>query len=299
MRAFELDHGGTRRAIEMECVLAAAESGAIVVLQRALVESGYLARFTDLYLDEIGAMTSPEVARTLRERGLERMHDVLEPDAVAALIGRLDKRAAVFALPLSRALVEAGSSTPRPHYFICGRTWIRAVIPYRLLENTPLLQTEHLFGHVLPTDLHRDTWVTHPRNTLAFWGAVGPVREGNTLALFEGSEAVPGRALTPSLAPGDVLVFNGDSLHASVRNHTDETRVSIGTRIVRGRRLRFGPGAHWRPWYDASLVDTPLAPLATLQSRLNRAALRRWRARRAWRKQERTPAATPAATPAS
>src|SRR3989440_2369169 len=294
MRAFELGHDGTRRSIESELAVGAAEAGAVVVLEAAFAESGYLTRFTDLYLDEIGAMTSPAIAGTLRTRGLEHLHDLLEPDDVAELIARLDKRAASFALPVARALVEAASPFPPTHYFICGRTWIRAVIPYQLVENVPhILEMGHLFGHLLPTAPHRDVWVTHPRNTLSLWCAVGPVREGNTLKLFEGSETEPGRAITPSLAPGDVLVFNGDTLHGSVHNDTSETRVSIGTRIVRGRRLRFGPGPHWRPWYDASLVDTPLAPLATGQSRLRPAALRRWRARREWRKQDRKQAAPP------
>jgi hypothetical protein len=295
VRAFELDQDGTRRVLEPEHAVGAAEAGTPVVLEGALAESGYLPFFRDLYLDEIGAMTSPAAAGMLRRRGLERLHDVLDADDVATLIVRLDKRAASVALPLARILVEA--ATPdrrRRHYFICRRTWIRAVVPYRLVEKQPhILEAGHLFGHLLPTELHRDTWVTHPRNSLSFWSAVGPVREGNTVQLFEGSGTAPGRAITPPLDPGDVLMFNGDTLHASVRNDTNETRVSVGTRVVRGRRLRFGPGPHWRPWYDASLIDTPLAPLATVQSRLSPAALRRWRARRAWRKQESARAATP------
>jgi hypothetical protein len=294
VRAFELDYDGTRRPIESEHVVVATEAGAVVVLEGALAEAGYLTRFTDLYLDEIGAMTSPTVAGVLRTRGLEHLHEVLDANDIVALIERLDKRAASLAIPVSRALVAAASSPPRPHIFICGRTWIRAVVPYRLVEHSPdILHTGHLFGHLLPTEPHRDYSVSHPRNTLSLWSAVGPVRERNTLKLFEGSETAPGRTITPSLAPGDVLVFNGDRLHATVRNDTDETRVVVGHRILLGRRLRFGPGAHWRPWYDDSLLDTPLAPLATLQSRLSRAALRRWRARRAWRKQERARATTP------
>jgi hypothetical protein len=294
VRAFELDYDGTRHAIETGHAVAAADAGTPVVLEGVLTESGFLPRFTDLYLDEIAALSSAGVARDLRARGLERMHDHLSPESVAELIQRLDRRAAELALPLSRALVEATTSPPRPHYFVCGRTWIRALVPYSLVERSPqLLETGHLFGHLLPTELHRDVWSSHPRNTLAFWSAVGPVREGNTLALCDDGDDALGRALKPALAPGDVLLFNGDSLHGSVRNDTDETRVSIGVRVVLGRRLRFGPGEHWRPWYDAALVDTPLAPLASLQSRISTAAVRRWRARRKWRKQEQTRTATP------
>jgi hypothetical protein len=287
MRALELRFDGSRRAIETNRALVTAEAGVPVLLEGALDELGYLPRVTDLYLDEIEAMTSASVARTLRANGLQRMHDYLAPDQAAELIPRLHARALDLSVPLVRALTEATTAPPRPHYFICARTWIRAAMPYRLVERYPeLLQAGHLGGHLLPVTPHRDIDVTMPHNSLSLWSAVGPVREGNTLSVFEGSQPDPARSIRPSLAPGDMLVFNGDCLHASVRNDTDETRVGIGNRVVLGRRLRFGSGTHWRLWYDASMLDTPLAPLATLQSRLSRAALRRWRWKREWTKEQ-------------
>jgi hypothetical protein len=248
MRAFELDFDGSRRTIETDRALFSAEAGVPVLLEGALVELGYFTRVSDLYLDEIEAMTTTSIARSLRALGLQRMHDVLQPDQVVELITRLNERAAGLSVPFARALVEATTPTPRPHYFICGRTWIRAAVPYRLVESCPdILSTGHLFGHLLPVDPHRDLHVTLPRDSISIWSAVGPVSEGNTISVFQGSEAAPGRAIRPSLAPGDVLVFNGDLLHASVRNDTDETRVGIGNRVALGRRLRFGTGTHWRP----------------------------------------------------
>jgi hypothetical protein len=291
MRAHELHFDGSRRAIDPDRTLVTAEAGVPVLLEGALIELGYHTQVTDLYLDEIESMTSADVARNLRAKGLERMHDFLEADQVAELIPRLHKRSAYLAVPFTRALVDATSSSQRPHYFICSRTWIRAAMPYRLVEKYPeVVQAGHLGGHLLPVSPHRDRDVTLPRDALSIWSAVGHVREGNTISVFEGTEAAPGRAITPALAPGDVLVFNGDLLHASVRNETDETRLSIGNRVVLGRRLRFGAGTHWRSWYDAALLDTPLAPFATLQSRLSRAALRRWRWRRGWTKEQRASA---------
>jgi hypothetical protein len=271
--------------------MATARAGTPVLLDRALSELGYLRPIADLYLDEIEAMTSASAAQTLRSEGLERMHDVLEPEQVAELIPRLHARSVELAEPIVRAFVEATTSPPRPHYFVCRRTWIRATVPYRLVEDRPeILQTGHLFGHLLPTQRHRDIDVTLPHGSLSIWSAVGPVCEENSISVFEGSEAFPGRSITPALAPGDVMIFNGDLLHASVRNETDETRVAVGHRVLVGRRLQFGTGTHWRPWYDAAMLGTPLAPFASLQSRLSRAALRRWRWKRRWTKQQRAPA---------
>lgn len=288
MRAFEADFDGSRNAIPTEHALQAARTGTPVFLEGALTDLGYLGTVTDLYLEEIEAMTSASVAGTLRAEGLQRMHDVLDAEQIAELIPRLHGRSVELAEPIVCSFVEATTSPPRPHYFVVRRTWIRATVPYRLVEHRQaILETGHLFGHLLPTQRHRDIDVTLPRHSISIWSAVGPVCEGNSISVFEGSDASPGRAITPSLAPGDVMMFNGDLLHASVRNETDETRVAVGHRVVLGRRLRFGSGTHWRPWYDASMLGTPLAPFASLQSRLSRAAVRRWRWQRRWNKQQR------------
>ena len=300
--AYEIDLDGTRRRIETERALAAAHAGASVVLQGGLIELACLDRLTDLFVDEISAVASPAIAGRLRSEGLQHLHDFLEPDQVVDLLARLDRKARAVAVPLSRALVEATTPSPPPPYFICARTWIRTMIPYRSLESSPhILEAGHLHGHVLPVGPHSDFWLTHPRATISMWSAVGPVREGNTISLFDfpdqhsaprnyvaGPSVVPesslGPAIKPALEPGDVLLFNADRLHASVRNETDETRVAVGTRVVLGRSLHYGPGTHWRPWYDARLLDTRLAWLASARSRLTRAALRRWRWQRQYRR---------------
>lgn len=295
MRAFLLDFDGSRRRIDTDHALAASFD-APVVLEGALAEIGYLDACKELFLDEIAALSSPAVAADLRAKGLERMHDLLEADQVAELIGRLGPRAAELAAPVSRGLVEASTPRPCPHYFICARTFVRAMVPYREAERCPeVLEAGHLFGHLLPAGPHRDFWLSHPRNSRSLWSAIGPVHAGNSFAVFEGTDTDPGREVRPELAPGDVALFNSDCLHASVRNDTDETRVAIGNRITLGRRLDFGPGTHWRPWYDASLLGTPFEAVATLQSRLSRAAWRRWRWRRGYEKEQRALAGRSAA----
>ncbi len=287
MRAFQLDFDGTREQIPIDRALAISLHTP-VVLEGALAEVGYLDQLSELFLDEIAALRSPAVAEDVRAAGLERLHEFLDADEVAALIARLGPRTLELAVPVSRALVEAVTTPPRPHYFICARTFVRAMVPYGVAQRSPeVMEAKHLFGHMLPAEPHRDFWLSHARNSRSLWSAVGPVREGNSIMVFEGSDADPGRFVSPALERGDTFLFDSDSLHASVCNETDETRVAVGNRITVGRRLRFGPGTHWRPWYDASLIDTPLAPLATLQSRLSRAAWRRWRWRTKWEREQR------------
>lgn len=290
MRALELSLDGTGRVIETRTALSAARAGRPILLEGALSGFGLLQLLIDRFIDEAAALTSPERGEYLRSAGVQRLHDVLTPDQVVELISRMDRSMPRDSVRLARAVVRATSPLPAPHYFICARTFVRAQIPLRLLETCPhLLAAKHLEGHLRPTAPHRDVQLTHPRGSLSIWCAVGPVRVGNTLALFdeEGS-----RTIAPVLQPGDLLLFNADRLHASVPNETDETRVGIGTRIAVGRWLRFGPGTHWRPWYDESLLDTPLEPLASLQSRLTTAAIRRYLWRRRWNRERRRQAST-------
>lgn len=303
--AYTIDGQGQREPIEIHGALQRAVLGDIVVLPNALNDAGYLSIVTELFLDEVSRLTSRSVALAVRSAGLAHLHEHLDPREIATLLTRLDRRSSDIAVPLARALVGATTTEPRAPFFICSRVWVRAQVPYRLVEDCPeLLAAEHLVGHLLPAGLHRDFWLTHPRGTLSMWAAVGPVRAGNTVALFPGhgppargdsagdrspvrSHLLPTSTVAPQLDPGDVLVFNADRLHASVINETDETRIAITTRVVMGRRLRYGPGSHWRAYYDNRLLGTPLERLATVQSALTTAALRRWRAQRRWARTQR------------
>jgi hypothetical protein len=279
----------------LQDAVALADAGAVVQIEGALGHLGYLTEFEQLYLDGIAELAPPDAVEHLRRHGLQRMHDVLSPGDIAALLPVLDRRAKRFAVPVSRAMVDL-TSPDRPRYFICSRTWIRAQVPYRLVADDAEIQAHrHLTGHLVPTTPHRDVDLTHPRGTLSLWAAIGPVGAGNTIELFD-IERAPDEAsdhhtdavnLRPTLAPGDVLIFNADRLHTSVPNTTNDTRVSVGTRIVMGRTLHYGPGTHWRAFYDARLVGTRLEAFATLQSRCTAAAVRRWQWQRSWNRDQR------------
>ena len=294
VRAFTLQGDDVRTEVAVPDTMGLAREGAVVHVERALTEPGVLSELENLYFEGIAAVASPAAVDKLRRDGLQRMHDVLEPREIAALLPVLDHRAKPFAVPVARRLVSLCSNDARD-YFICARTWVRAQVPYRLVaEDDTLLSQSHLLGHLVPTTPHRDVELTHPRGTLSMWMAVGPIESGNTIELFDvdrpplraSLDHSDARTVRPALAPGDMLVFDADRLHATVPNTTDETRVSVGLRVVFGRALHYGPGTHWRPFHDARLVGTRLESLSTLQSRCTAAAVRRWWWRRAWNREQ-------------
>ena len=233
-----------------------------------------------LYFSAIELVVSPAAAAAVHARGFEHLHELCSPPQIAGILDRLHQSGASFAVPFARAVVGLTGPSVGREYFICTRFAARAMVPAALLDPYPDLQSAgHLAGHLRPASPHRDVDLTHPRGSISLWAAVGPVRADNSIALFDDRGHEP---LTPALDPGDLLMFPSDRLHGSVTNDGIETRVVVTGRVVLGRRLRYGPGVYWRPYLDNRLIDTPFAPLASVQSRCTAAAFRRWWWRRDW-----------------
>jgi hypothetical protein len=205
---------------------------------------------------------------------------------VADLLADLDRRARPLVVPAVRAIVAATAPAVGRRYYLSTRMSMRALVPVEgLAGHDALLARRDLQGHLLPVGAHRDPDLTHPHGVVVAWGALGPIEAGNSIALFGPDAAGP--PLTPVLDAGDLLLFSADRPHASVPNHTARTRVAFGVRVMPGTRLRYGRGHHWRPYFDARLLGTPLARAATWRSRVTTAAFRRWRWRRAWEREQR------------
>jgi len=290
MRARALGTSGETTEIPVDCALETARDTTPVMVSSALQELGWLDRLTDAFLAEVASLTStPDAADAvddLRRRGLEHLHEHLTPDGVAQLITNLDARLRRHATTLATDLVTATAPDLHRAFYVGQRVFVRAQVPYPMLAEYPELATApHLVGHLRPADRHRDRDLTHPIGALSLWAAVGAVQPGNSLAVWVDDDLPP---IVPTFAPGDVLFFQSDAWHASVENHTDETRVSVGVRVLAGTHLRYGAGDHWRPYADARLLAHPaLAPLATLRSRCTAAAFRRFRFRRQWEREQR------------
>ncbi len=274
MRAFRLESDGSREELPLPAALTTAQAGAVVLLEQALTDLGHLDVLVDRYLDRVATVTSAATAARVRSLGLQHLHEVLPPDEVIALLDALDRDASDVAIPLCRAIVEAATD-PTPHYFIGSDVRIRAMVPVDLIDHDEALRPRRMHGRLVPLGPHRDVNATIPFGGLSLWCAVTRVVAENSFAIYD--DGADGAAVVPEVDPGDVIVFGTERLHASVRNTTNETRLAVTARVVLGRRLRFGPGVRWTSFADASLAGTRLDRFATLQSRLSKAALLRWR----------------------
>ena len=115
---------------------------------------------------------------------------------------------------------------------------------------------------------HVDTWYGHSYDGINLWLAIDGVNEDNTVILYPDMFGRPVKFdpvsmyLAPGVAvskpvkvvpgPGELLVFNPETLHGTQVNISEETRVALTTRINPGRP-RFAPRApfHFEYWYSS------------------------------------------------
>jgi hypothetical protein len=284
---------GAGEAMEASAALARARAGDVVLARGLGAATGVHAIVRAAILDAAARATSRATADQVSDAGVEHIHRYLDPhqlrDTFRAAEATLKPRVVELA---DRLLAVAAVPAPRRLY-VCSRVWVRLHAPLPALERAPdVLNLPYAIGALAPAPPHRDAILTHPRSTISLWLAIGPVRANNSMRVWPDDpdgdvrsvpdELDPETAVTPELEAGDLLLFDADHLHATVPNHTDATRVVITIRVVAGR-LRYGPGRHWRPYYNLRFVGTPLERAATLRSRLTIAHLRRrhaeWRGR--------------------
>jgi Phytanoyl-CoA dioxygenase (PhyH) len=279
---------GAGAAIEPSEALSRARAGDVVLARGLGAATGVQALVRAAILESAARATSSTVADQVSDAGVEHMHRYLDPHQLRNTLRSAEAMLKPRVVELAdRLLAVAAVPPPRPLY-VCSRVWVRLHAPLSALEAAPdVLDLPYAVGALAPAPPHRDAILTHPRSTISLWLAIGPVRAANSMRVWPDDpdgdiRSVPEEpdldaAVTPELEAGDLLLFDADHLHATVPNHTEETRVVITIRVVAGR-LRYGPGRHWRPYYNLRLVGTPLERVATLRSRLTLAHLRRRRA---------------------
>ena len=175
---------------------------------------------------------------------------------------------------------------------------VRFHIPYDLAraykDSYKSFSKSHGEGKITAHGPHRDSWLDCPSNGVNLWFAIGPVRRGNGLTVYEtdydgdfihkeSGNIADGeklhRPMTFDLAPGDCVLFHTDQVHGSELNRIDETRFVISFRMSFGKPIF--PNRHFHKYVNADMVDTPLAFLASVPAALQSSFVRTlpWRVR--------------------
>ena len=235
--------------------------------------SGSLAILTRLQaLGDFVAYACEELTELFRPHDPEHVHEHIDPSEMATILGAWKPRFihAERSRELVRAIIrEAGFSAEETHYDLPKP---RTSFPLGHLTT----------GVAFAFPWHRDVWYGAPAQQINWWLPVLPVRDDNAmsfdLASFERAvpntsdtfdyyqnnasrlttasqvtrevQARPGaitheprQELVILPAPGEVLLFSGAQLHASIPNTSGLARFSVDFRTVDVRDLMAGRGA--------------------------------------------------------
>ena len=248
----------------------------IPVLVPGLVRStGVLDAVLEQVFTAVAEVVGANAAERLRAEGIERLHEVCTLEQLGAVLDVVDDRLRVVGVgfPLEHALVSATAPALGNRYFARVRLLVRAMVPSRATEDDA--DPGRFVGRLHPHAPHRDQEYTSPRRSVSYWGALGPVRAENSMALYPSAD-MTAEPIVPVLDAGDLLLFADRILHATIPNATDETRVVVQFRMTAGRFVRYGDGTNFHPYADARIASTRLASAATLQSYVTAAAWRSW-----------------------
>ena len=252
---------------------------------RQTLYAGHLVILTRLQaLRDFVDYTREELTELFKPHDPEHVHEHIEPGEMAKILSVWKPRYihSERSKKLVRAVIEeAGFPAEETHYDLPKP---RTSFPLGHLNT----------GVAFAFPWHRDTWYSAPAQQINWWLPIFPVRDDNAMSFDPASfdQAVPNTSdgfdyyqnnasrLTTATevtrevqarpgaidhqpdqelvilpAPGEVLLFSGNQLHASTPNTSGRARFSVDFRIVNVPDLLAGRGA---PLVDAHCTGTAI-----------------------------------------
>jgi nitrite reductase/ring-hydroxylating ferredoxin subunit len=263
---------------------------------------GMTERVTEAIIEGVAGLKGPAAARTLRQIGLQRLHEVIGAGDVGPLRDLVVE-------PLRQSLLAMTVAVGRTflgwegEFFVDDYLVLRIYFPYEFARKADPSAENAGVGRVTPrvralfnarktidpvfdprgyhlghppaawaNGPHRDSWTGHSREGRNIWWAVADVpAEAGIVFYPELTEAtlpcdprtfylkagypLPKPTCLP-LKAGEMLVFDGDLLHATHLNTSDVTRVAVSTRL-NAARPAFEPACFFARefWRRASDIE--------------------------------------------
>ena len=252
---------------------------------RQQLYAGNLVILTRLHaLSDFVEYTREELAELFKPHDPEHVHEHIRPTEMASILGKWKPHFihSERSKKLVRAIIqEAGFPAEDTHYDLPKP---RTSFPVGHLTT----------GVAFAFPWHRDVWYSAPAQQINWWLPIFPVREDNAMSfdlqsfdrevpnssdtfdyyrnnasrlttatqVARESQArpgalnhKPGQELVVLPAPGEVLLFSGAQLHASIPNTSGRARFSVDFRTVDVRDLMAGWGA---PMTDVHCTGTAI-----------------------------------------
>ena len=257
--------------------------GEVFVLRQGLQQLGLFEPLVDGTLEGIRKAKGAEVADQVRAGGFDRIHEWITPLDLPPVTD------AVYEVLTPRALGHLKTLVPRVFpgagtFYYEKAPNIRFHIPFdhasRYRREFDKFAEKRGQGKIAAHGPHRDQWVDCPANAINIWIAIGPVRQGNSLTVFNDDYEKPfafkdgyilngerlHKPLSFDLDPGDAVLFLSSHLHGSELNRTDRTRYVVSYRVTFGKPHY--PHGHYHHYVHSGLAAGPLHALAGIPQNL-------------------------------
>ena len=235
--------------------------GQLFVVRKSLQQWSLYDLAVERTLKGIRRTVGDDAAAFVAENGFERIHEVVTLDQLAEMTDAVYRQFADIAQEFLERYVPGVFGIHDPFYYERPPN-VRFHYPFDLTlahrKQLADFAKSHGQGKLSAHAPHRDHWLDCPENAVNCWIALGPVKEGNGLSIFndnyakeleyeEDGNLKSGTPLSPptnfALEPGDAVIFHASHVHASELNSTDQTRYVVSFRLTFGKP-RFPEGHH-------------------------------------------------------
>lgn len=233
--------------------------GEVLVVRNCLQSIGSLDALQAASLTGIAGAVGEDVAAAVKRMGFQHFHQAIDVDDLDPIMKSLYAHYLPLTGDLARNVVHGALGVGSAFYYE-ETVNVRFQVPYDFAarHKARKVLSENWSGKVVPHCPHHDSWYECPANAFNVWMAIGPVLEGNGLAIFtdvfgkrlphtDNGRMPPnqyfGRPLTVALNAGDALVFHGEHLHSSEINITAETRHVVSLRLTLDEPRFYAPSS--------------------------------------------------------
>jgi nitrite reductase/ring-hydroxylating ferredoxin subunit len=279
----ELSYAADGRSARMG-VIDRVLSGEVFVARQELQSFGLVDALVEASLAGIAKSMGVEAAERIRKIGFERTHEVVAAADIPKMTNAVYEEMLPLAPRFLQEYVPQAFPDAGPLYFERYPN-VRFHIPYDLAADQKMtfgaFAEQRGEGKITAHGPHRDSWLNCPDNGVNVWIAIGPVRHGNGLTIYQddnkttlphqpSGEVAEGeklhKPLTFALEPGDAVIFHTDHLHGSELNRTNATRFVISFRMTFGKP--HFPTVNVHDYVHAGWNDSFMKPFAMLPAKL-------------------------------
>lgn len=283
IKAYILSKEKETTKIAPEQIINRVLDGDVILVKNALQHIDIFQQIVDTTFSVISEKFGTQVEADVRNRGFEKIHEVLSGTQIEELVNGVYERLVDINIRYTKKIGKEILGIRKP-FFIQRAFLVRLFVPHDILQkNYKIFSQRKYLGRLNLQSPHHDYWHHVPLNTINLWIAVSSVKRDNGLSIYNdvwgsdlkchngyiAKDQYIGTPITIDCDPGDIVIFHSRHMHSSVLNSSEFTRYVMTSRLLLERPLTLKVGQLDKVCYYSSLVGTKLERFSTAISKIS------------------------------